>query len=280
RKAVKAKVAGGQEISSTQEPIYAQVQKRNRGQIAADSEAPNKPLPPIPTPRTKRGVTSEASENQRTLRSQENAEPGSYYTNRVVNQTSQAPSTGDPVYADLTFRGANSKNVRNGHVESDYAEIGRREEFLEAPTRPLPPIPGKPKAPEKRMKRALKDQENVEPGSYYTNRVVNQTSQAPSTGDPVYADLTFRGANSKAVRDGGVESDYAEVGRTRRPVVMEKSLFPNPFRGKAKENGSEKLSGAKKKALFDDAKKQAKQRDTAKEAEKKLKLLAENADSI
>ncbi|KYM38426.1 hypothetical protein A2U10_06745, partial [Fusobacterium necrophorum subsp. funduliforme] len=42
----------------------------------------------------------------------------------------------------------------------------------------------------------------------------------------------------------------------------------------------EKLSGAKKKALFDDAKKQAKQRDTAKEAEKKLKLLAENADSI
>ncbi|CAL7887860.1 Filamentous hemagglutinin family N-terminal domain protein [Fusobacterium necrophorum subsp. funduliforme] len=280
RKAVKAKVAGGQEISSTQEPIYAQVQKRNRGQIAADSEAPNKPLPPIPTPRTKRGVTSEASENQRTLRSQENAEPGSYYTNRVVNQTSQAPSTGDPVYADLTFRGANSKNVRNGHVESDYAEIGRREEFLEAPTRPLPPIPGKPKAPEKRMKRTLKDQENAEPGSYYTNRVVNQTSQAPSTGDPVYADLTFRAANSKAVRDGGVESDYAEVARTRRPVVMEKSLFPNPFKGKAKESGSETLSGAKKKALFDDAKKQAKQRDTAKEAEKKLKLLAENADSI
>ncbi|EYD69863.1 filamentous hemagglutinin protein [Fusobacterium necrophorum subsp. funduliforme B35] len=281
RKAVKAKVAGGQETSSTQEPIYAQVQKRNRGQIAADSEAPNKPLPPIPTPRTKRGVTSEASENQRTLRSQENAEPGSYYTNRVVNQTSQAPSTGEPVYADLTFRGANSKNVRNGHVESDYAEVGRRrEEFLEAPTRPLPPIPGKPKVPEKRMKRALKDQENAEPGSYYTNRVVNQTSQASSAGDPVYADLTFRAANSKAVRDGGVESDYAEVGRTRRPVVMEKSLFPNPFRGKAKENGSETLSGAKKKALFDDAKKQAKQRDTAKEAEKKLKLLAENADSI
>src|SRR3712207_8352742 len=61
---------------------------------------------------------------------------------------------------------------------------------------------------------------------------------------------------------------------------MEKSLFPNPFKSKPKDKGSDTLSETKKKALFDNAKKQAKERDTAKEAERKLKLLAENADNI
>src|SRR3712207_9428989 len=65
-----------------------------------------------------------------------------YYVDRVVNQRSQAPSTGEPVYADLKFVKPNSKAIQDGRVESDYAEVGkRREEFLEAPTRELPPIP-------------------------------------------------------------------------------------------------------------------------------------------
>src|SRR3712207_8107218 len=46
---------------------------------------------------------------------------------------------------------------------------------------------------------------------YYVDRVVNQRSQAPSTGEPVYADLKFVKPNSKAIQDGRVESDYAEV---------------------------------------------------------------------
>src|SRR3712207_7192455 len=54
-----------------------------------------------------------------------------YYVDRVVNQRSQAPSTGEPVYADLKFVKPNSKAIQDGRVESDYAEVGkRREEFL------------------------------------------------------------------------------------------------------------------------------------------------------
>src|SRR3712207_7796887 len=48
------------------------------------------------------------------------------YANKIVNQTSQAPSTGEPVYADLKFVKPNSKTVRDGHVESEYAEVGRK----------------------------------------------------------------------------------------------------------------------------------------------------------
>lgn len=165
RKAVKAKVAGGQEISSTQEPIYTQVQKRNRGQIAADSEAPNKPLPPIPVSRAKRGEANESSSNQRALRSQESGfvEDG-YYVDRVVNQSSQAPSRGEPIYADLQFGKMNSGRVQDGHLESEYAEIGRKNTTVSEETiyenvnslqRPaLPPIgvktPVKPAVPNRK----------------------------------------------------------------------------------------------------------------------------------
>src|SRR3712207_823464 len=240
-----------------------------KSQQAKEPQVTNreKKAPPVPTPRTKRGVAEESSQNRKGLRSQENGVVSDgYYVDRVVNQRSQAPSTGEPVYADLKFVKPNSKAIQDGRVESDYAEVGkRREEFLEAPTRELPPIPKearklpvKPKVPGKPTKQALRNQENVEPGSYYANRLINQTSQAPSAGEPIYADLQFGRVNSRTVQDGHVESDYAEIGRKNKavsedsiyenldqlralekrknPVVMEKSLFPNPFKSKAKED--------------------------------------------
>ncbi|RXZ71090.1 hypothetical protein EPT53_02185 [Fusobacterium necrophorum] len=233
KKVVNPKIARRQEISNTQEPIYAQVQKRNRGQAAADSEAPNKPLPPIPVSKGNRGAANELSSNPRALQAQEKGfVKDGYYVDRVVNQSSQAPSTGEPVYADLQFGNPNSGRVRNGHVESDYAEVGKREEYLEAPTRALPPIPvskGNRGAENgsSNNSRALQTQEKgfVKDG-YYVDRVVNQTSQTPSTGEPVYADLQFRNPNSGRVRNGHVESDYAEVGR-KNSEVSEETIYEN-----------------------------------------------------
>ncbi|MDK4522825.1 hemagglutinin repeat-containing protein [Fusobacterium necrophorum] len=237
KRVVNPKAVGGQETSRTPEPIYAQVRKGNRGQAAANLEAPNKPLPPVPVSRVKRGAANESSSNQRALRSQESGfvEDG-YYVDRVVNQSSQAPSRGEPIYADLQFGKANSGRVRNGHVESDYAEVGKREEHLEAPTRALPPIPKsakegkalvKPKVPGRTGKQALQTQESgfVKDG-YYVNKVVNQSSQAPSTGEPVYADLQFGKMNSGRVKDGHLESEYAEIGR-KNTTVSEETIYEN-----------------------------------------------------
>ena len=127
KKVVNPKAAGGQETSNAQEAIYVQVRKGNRGQAAVNLEAPNKPLPPVPVSRVKRGAANESSSNQRALRSQESGfvEDG-YYVDRVVNQSSQAPSRGEPVYADLQFGKMNSGRVQDGHLESEYAEIGRK----------------------------------------------------------------------------------------------------------------------------------------------------------
>ncbi|KYM42670.1 hypothetical protein [Fusobacterium necrophorum] len=237
KKVVNPKAAGGQETSNAQEAIYAQVRKGNRGQAAVNLEAPNKPLPPVPVSRVKRGAANESSSNQRALRSQESGfvEDG-YYVDRVVNQSSQAPSRGEPVYADLQFGKANSGRVRNGHVESDYAEVGKREEYLEAPTRALPPTPKsakegkalvKPKVPGRTGKQALQTQESgfVKDG-YYVNKVVNQSSQAPSRGEPIYADLQFGKMNSGRVQDGHLESEYAEIGR-KNTTVSEETIYEN-----------------------------------------------------
>ncbi|WP_211493332.1 hypothetical protein, partial [Fusobacterium necrophorum] len=237
KRVVNPKAVGGQETSRTPEPIYTQVRKGNRGQAAANLEAPNKPLPPVPVSRVKRGAANESSSNQRALRSQESGfvEDG-YYVDRVVNQSSQAPSRGEPIYADLQFGKANSGRVRNGHVESDYAEVGKREEHLEVPTRALPPIPKsakegkalvKPKVPGRTGKQALQTQESgfVKDG-YYVNKVVNQSSQAPSTGEPVYADLQFGKMNSGRVKDGHLESEYAEIGR-KNMTVSEETIYEN-----------------------------------------------------
>ncbi|MDK4501886.1 hemagglutinin repeat-containing protein [Fusobacterium necrophorum] len=237
KKVVNPKIARRQEISNTQEPIYAQVQKRNRGQAAADSEAPNKPLPPIPVSKGNRGAANEPSSNPRALQAQEKGfVKDGYYVDRVVNQSSQAPSRGEPIYADLQFGNPNSGRVRNGHMESDYAEVGKREEHLEAPTRALPPIPKsakegkalvKPKVPGRTAKQALQTQESgfVKDG-YYVNKVVNQSSQAPSTGEPVYADLQFGKMNSGRVKDGHLESEYAEIGR-KNTTVSEETIYEN-----------------------------------------------------
>ncbi|KYM48771.1 hypothetical protein A2U04_03080 [Fusobacterium necrophorum subsp. funduliforme] len=165
KKVVNPKAAGGQETSNAQEAIYAQVRKGNRGQAAVNLEAPNKPLPPVPVSRVKRGAANESSSNQRALRSQESGfvEDG-YYVDRVVNQSSQAPSRGEPIYADLQFGKMNSGRVQDGHLESEYAEIGRKNTTVSEETiyenvnslqRPaLPPIgvktPVKPAVPNRK----------------------------------------------------------------------------------------------------------------------------------
>ncbi|HEY4534024.1 MAG TPA: hypothetical protein VIG61_07715, partial [Fusobacterium sp.] len=224
-------IIGNQVIENPfKNPELQEYIKSQQGKEPPVTNRAKKALPPAPTSRVKRAA-DEVSQNQRTLRSQENSVPGAYYVNKVLNQTSQTPSTGEPVYADLQFKKVNSRTVQDGHVESDYAEVARRKEkFLEAPTRALPPVPSsaktskvlvKPKVPVKSSKQVLQIQANAEPGSYYANKIVNQTSQAPSTGEPVYADLKFVKPNSKTVRDGHVESEYAEVGRKNKTVSEE-----------------------------------------------------------
>src|SRR3712207_9388878 len=73
---------------SFKNPELQEYIKSQQGKEPPVTNRAKKALPPAPTSRVKRAA-DEVSQNQRTLRSQENSVPGAYYVNKVLNRSEE-----------------------------------------------------------------------------------------------------------------------------------------------------------------------------------------------
>ncbi|WP_208604949.1 Fic family protein, partial [Rodentibacter genomosp. 2] len=122
---------------------------------------------------------------------------------------------------------------------------------------------------------------------------VESPNQAKGAVENVTDTPTVAKSSTKAKADNA-ESDYAEIPALAESNNKAKSESDNAISSLAKANSNNSNNNAEKnqsgnevnkpkidaKKLFEQAKQKARERDSAKEAEKKLKILAENAENL
>ncbi|TCP93501.1 hypothetical protein EDC44_1171, partial [Cricetibacter osteomyelitidis] len=163
-------------------------------------------------------------------------------------------------------------NTKGNHAESDYAEIPAASAVENKAKRALPELP---QSGNTKGNHAESDYAEIPAASESKNRAKRELPELPQAGSTKGNHAESDYAEIPAIREGNANNN-----NNRAPESAPTLADSKPKAKQADKRSDEATSTIDSKKLFEEAKRKARERDSAKEAEKKLKILAENAETL